>query len=63
MENKESSDEENLSQENEIKNKDDEVGSNADFKQLKLATKHAAFLRHREDEGWFLHYSTQNERC
>ena len=46
----------------------DDKGSGAgksenDFKKLKLSTKHAAFLRKRDDEGWFLHYSTQNDRC
>ena len=33
-----------------------------DFKKLKLSTKHAAFLRKRDGEGWFLHYATQNDR-
>ena len=43
--------------------KESEAGnSNADFKELKLTTKHAAFLRKRDGEGWFLHYSTQNDR-
>ena len=36
--------------------------SEGDFKKLKLSTKHAAFLRKRDGEGWFLHYATQNDR-
>ena len=36
--------------------------SAGDFKKLKLSTKHAAFLRKRDGEGWFLHYATQNDR-
>jgi len=41
-----------------------------DFSQVKLVTKHAAFLRKRDEpigkgkteEVWYIHYSTQNER-
>jgi hypothetical protein len=31
-----------------------------DFSAVKLATKHAAFLRKCKDEKWVVHYSTQN---
>ncbi len=34
-----------------------------DFKEVKLCSKHAAFVRHRPNEGYFIHYATQNERC
>lgn len=33
-----------------------------DFQEVKLCTKHAAFIRHRPSEGHFIHYATQNER-
>ena len=33
-----------------------------EFKEVKLCTKHAAFLRSRPDQGYFLHFATQNAR-
>ena len=48
---------------------DDEMGDENDeesdsmMQEVKLCSKHAAFIRHRPDEGFFIHYATQNERC
>lgn len=43
-------------------NGDNEQPDELDFQEVKLCTKHAAFIRHRPNEGYFIHYATQNER-
>ena len=40
----------------------DGQGDDDDFQEVKLCSKHAAFVRFRDKEGFFIHYATQNER-
>ena len=50
------------SDEMQAKAEDNSQADAEEFKEVKLCSKNAAFLRHRPEQGFVLHFSTQNAR-